>query len=44
MVNDVMGDDEYGDYGDEGETFKRENEKEFDFMWSSKLEWGQTNK
>ena len=36
MISDVMGgggpDDEYGDYGDEGEGFKREGEKEVDFM------------
>jgi len=34
MINDVMGadDDDYGDYGDEKEGFKRENEANFDFM------------
>jgi len=34
MISDVMGapDDDYGDYGDEGEGFKRENEAAFDFM------------
>lgn len=33
MINDVMGDvgeDDYGDYGEEG--FKREGEAEYDFM------------
>ena len=34
MINDVIGnhDDAYGDYGDEGEGFRRENEKDYDFM------------
>lgn len=37
MINDVMGtnaeaEDDYGDYGDEGQGFKRENEGEYDFM------------
>ena len=33
MINDVMGnDDEYGDYGDEGAGFKREQEGDYDFM------------
>ena len=32
MINDVMGADEYGDYGDEGQGFRRENEAEYDFM------------
>ena len=33
MVSDVMGGDEYGDYGDEGGTgFKRETEADYDFM------------
>ena len=32
MISDVMGDD-YGDYGDEGEGFKREQEAAYDFMW-----------
>ena len=32
MISDVMGDDDYGDYGDEGEGFRRENEKDYDFM------------
>ena len=33
MVNDVMGGDDYGDYGDEGGNFKREAEADYDFMW-----------
>ena len=39
MINDVMGadDDDYGDYGDEKEGFKRENEANFDFMWAFKI-------
>jgi hypothetical protein len=32
MISDVMGADDYGDYGDEGAGFKREGEAEFDFM------------
>jgi len=34
MVNDVIGDD-YGDYGEEEAVggFKRENEKDYDFIW-----------
>ena len=37
MINDVMGDDdygdEYGDYGDENNTqFRREGEANYDFM------------
>ena len=35
MINDVMGNldgDDYGDYGDEGGTFQRENEADYDFM------------
>ena len=33
MVSDVMGGDDYGDYGDEGGTgFKREAEADYDFM------------
>jgi len=34
MVNDVMGNDpdDYGDYGDEGTGFTREQEAAYDFM------------
>ena len=34
MINDVMGYDnnDYGDYGDEAGTFKREEEADYDFM------------
>ena len=32
MINDVMGTDDYGDYGKEEEGFKREEEAEVDFM------------
>ena len=36
MVAEVLGadqeEDEYGDYGDEGQGFKRENEGNYDFM------------
>lgn len=34
MVNDVMGGEEYGEYGDEtgAATFKREEEADYDFM------------
>ena len=31
MINDVLGNDEYGDYGEEG-GFKREEEADYDFM------------
>jgi len=42
MVADVMGipavvgDDDYGDYGDE-QAFRKEGEATYDFMWSLKL-------
>jgi predicted GTPase len=33
MISDVMGaEDDYGDYGDEGAGFQRENEAAYDFM------------
>ena len=34
MISDVMGadPDDYGDYGDEGQGFKREEEANYDFM------------
>jgi len=32
MINDVMGDDEYGDYGDETGGFQKEEEANYDFM------------
>jgi len=31
MISDVMGNEDYGDYGDEG-GFKREEEADYDFM------------
>ena len=37
MIADVIGDVGYGDeddYGEEGAGFKRENEANYDFMWS----------
>ena len=36
MISDVMGadPDDYGDYGDEGAGFKREEEANYDFMWA----------
>ena len=39
MVNDVMGNepDDYGDYGEEGAAFTREQEAAYDFMWASKV-------
>ena len=38
MINDVMGqDDDYGDYGDEGGKFAREEENAYDFMWWKEL-------
>ena len=34
MISDVMGNDnDYGDYGDEGAGFTREQEAAYDFMW-----------
>jgi hypothetical protein len=32
MLQDQMGGDDYGDYGEEAEGFKREGEVENDFM------------
>lgn len=37
MVSDLMGEDDYGDYGDEGQT--REQEGEYDFMWEPSGVW-----
>ena len=46
MINDVMGNidgDDYGDYGDEGAAFTRENEAEYDFMWKSLVTFWSVN-
>ncbi len=38
MISDVMGNDDYGDYGEEeGAAFKREGEAEHDFMWLNQM-------
>lgn len=38
MLQDQMGGDDYGDYGEEAEGFKREGEVENDFMWTKGTE------
>ena len=38
MLQDQMGGDDYGDYGEEEGGFKREGEVETDFMWTKGTE------